>query len=146
MAEAFLAGLPEFEAALTKLIARQAAATRVATGKAAHLIEKKAKENLSRGSHRKGEPTGSNPGEPPELVTGTLRRSISVTGPEVVGPATYKAEVGPTAVYGRIQELGGVAGNYAILPPRPYLGPTIVASQAEFAALFREAWRVGQIL
>jgi hypothetical protein len=56
-----------------------------------------------------------------------LRRSITVEGPRAIGGGTYEAKIGPTAVYGRIQELGGPIWTGAQLPPRPYLAPTVNA-------------------
>lgn len=80
---------------------------------------------LSRYSHPPGTGTPSPPGFPPARVTGQLAISIRTDPPIQVGSASWKTRVGPTAVYGRIQELGGVTGrNHATrLPPRPYLRP-----------------------
>ncbi|MEU6347233.1 HK97 gp10 family phage protein [Streptomyces sp. NPDC046977] len=117
-------------------------ATRLATAHAAHLAEAAIKQILTTSSHPKGTPTPSAPGEPPSLVTGTLRRSIKVVGPIPAGFGKWLAEVGPTAVYGRIQELGGTAG-YAELPPRPYVMPAyerLVAGGA-IARTYHMAWR-----
>jgi phage gpG-like protein len=62
-------------------------------------------------------------------VTGTLRRSITVKGPHPLGLGRWEAQIGPTAVYGRIQELGGVTGRggATVLPARPYVAPTLPA-------------------
>lgn len=143
-------GVSEFKAAIEASVARQLAATGAAVGRGAHLIEGKIKEKLSdsgssgqgrdsKGRFTKGETSSSPPGSPPYLVSGTLRRSVTVQGPAPEG-AGFKASVGPTAVYGRIQELGGVAGRGARLPARPYVRPAIVESGEELHALFREAW------
>ncbi len=135
-------GVPEFRAAIDAHVARQLVATRVAVGKAAHLIEEKAKLQLTSSSHRAGTPTPSRPGSPPSLVTGLLRRSVSVTGPTALTATSFTASAGPTAVYGRIQELGGVTGRggTASLPARPYMEPAMTAAEPEVQALFREAW------
>lgn len=109
---------------------------------------KAAQVELSRTSHTKRTPTPSRPGEPPSLISGTLRRSIIFTPAVPAGPGRYVATVGGTVIYARIQELGGSAGrNHATsLPPRPYLRPAAdklassgtlseVASAAFLAAL-----------
>ncbi|MEV0090470.1 HK97 gp10 family phage protein [Streptomyces sp. NPDC050738] len=118
-----ITGLSELHGALSAMDSAIQKATRVATAHAAHLAEGAIKRMLTTSSHPKGTPTPSAPGDPPSLVTGTLRRSIKVVGPVPVGRGTWMAEIGPTAVYGRIQELGGTAGRGAELPPRPYVAP-----------------------
>ena len=73
---------------------------------------------LGTSSHALGTPTPSQPGEPPSLITGQLRRSV-IMRPK----GRAHVQVGATTVYARIQELGGAAGrNHASqLPARPYL-------------------------
>lgn len=135
-------GIAEALAAIEEMVLRQHAATRAATAKALHLVERETKSELSKNSHRRGTPSPAGPGEPPALVTGNLRRSISVTGPDPKGVGTWEGRVGPTAVYGRIQELGGRTGrSHAVnLPPRPYLQPTIERLHDDIARIFYEAW------
>lgn len=138
-------GIPELMAAFGRMSRRVDAGSRIATAAGAHLIEKKTKERLTTYSHKKGEPTPSPPGQPPALITGTLRRSIKVTGPmAAAGPYAYEAQIGPTVVYGRIQELGGVCGRNraTTLPARPYLTPAYndVASSGELKRIFTAAW------
>src|SRR5262249_46431466 len=120
MAYVVLTGIKQLQGALAAIQARQVAATGRATAKALHTIERAAKQKLTPSSHRRGEPTPSAPGDPPSLVSGALRRSVQVDGPEPTGPTGWEGQVGPTIVYGRIQELGGVAGRGAVLPARPY--------------------------
>lgn len=138
-------GVADLMAALGRMSRRVDAGSRIATGAAAHLIEAKTKEKLTTYSHKKGEPTPSPPGQPPALVTGTLRRSIKVTGPTPTGgPYAYEAQIGPTVVYGRIQELGGVCGRgrATTLPARPYLSPAFddVTKSGELKRIFTTAW------
>jgi phage gpG-like protein len=137
--EFHLVGVSEFKDAIDAHIARQMVATREAVAKGAHTIEAKAKDELATSSHPKGTPTPSQPGEPPSLISGSLRRSVRVQGPTGDGK-TFIASVGPSMVYGRIQELGGTAGHGNRLPPRPYMKPAVEKSAAELLALFREAW------
>jgi len=84
-------------------------------------IEQQIKTLLSTSAHPPGTPTPSAPGSPPAVVTGTLRRSI--TTERRPGAGGVYVSVGPTAVYGRIQELGGRAGRGSTLPARPYVAP-----------------------
>lgn len=139
MAEFHLLGVSDFKGAIDAAIARQLAATRVAVGKGAHLIEEKTKAALSESSHPKGTPTPSAPGEPPSLISGTLRRSVRVVGPSSIGKG-FTASIGPTAVYGRIQELGGIAGRGSRLPARPSLSVGVKDAGPELHSLFQEAW------
>lgn len=135
-------GVPNLQRAMAAMVVRQNAATRTATSKAAHHMEREIKAELSLGSHRRGEPTTSEPGTPPDMVSGDLRRSVQVDGPWPHAPSGWEAEVGPTIEYGRIQELGGETGRHGAtyLPPRPYVEPTLEKNQAEIAAIYREAW------
>lgn len=134
-----LRGASEFLAAVDKKNEQMRTATRLAVAKALHMIERRAKQNLALKTHKAGTPTPSGPGEPPALITGNLRRSISVTGPVAVGPATWAGKVGPTAVYGRIQELGGQTAR-GYLPARPYMDPALRELRAEIRAMFQAAW------
>jgi phage gpG-like protein len=119
-------------------------------------------EVLSQRAHGEGEPAGP-AGEPPSVVSGTLRRSVKATPPQSLGPGRAGAAVGSSVVYARIQEFGGVieakggmlhwtdgsGAHFAKrveLPARPYLHPAIqlmvgsgrlreVAAKAWLAAL-----------
>lgn len=135
-------GVKEAIAALEKKNAQIDAATRTATAKVLHLVERRTKEKLGEKSHQAGTPTPSQPGEPPALITGNLRRSITVKGPDALGAGAYQGQVGPTAIYGRVQELGGGPHN---LPARPYLQPAYDDLRAEIPDIFREAWRAAVI-
>ncbi len=138
-----LEGAAELKSTLLGTISAQQAATRQATATAAHLIERTAKEKLATTSHAAGTPTPSAPGEPPSLVTGNLRRSVRVVGPESTmlgGFQGWKAQIGPTAVYGRIQELGGPT-LHGMLPARPYLEPSYLEVKPKLRPIFEAAWR-----
>lgn len=83
---------------------------------------------LRRFTHPAGTPTPSPKGAPPARISGTLARSIRqepMGGGRRIGPHTWQSEVGPTVVYGRIQELGGWAGrnHVTFVPARPYIAP-----------------------
>ncbi|MFJ2630828.1 hypothetical protein ACIO6U_02540 [Streptomyces sp. NPDC087422] len=137
-------GLTELTAAMARTVKLADAATRVATAKGAHALEGEIKKTLTARSHRKGTPTPSGPGEPPALVTGTLRRSVTVKGPLPAGRGRWEAQIGPTAVYGRIQGLGGVTGRggTTTLPARPYVRPTFERAVASglLAGIYHQAW------
>lgn len=71
---------------------------------AALAIERQAKKNANTGTHARGEGHLKGTGPGPNVVTGTLRRSITT---EVrYGFGTYVAQVGPTVEYARSLELG----------------------------------------
>lgn len=146
-------GTAEFDRALQRLVADASQAARRGANAAALTVATRTKEKLTTSSHRRGEPTPSRPGEPPSLVTGTLRRSIKTVPAEPQGATGWAAKVGPTAAYGRIQELGGTLGYNprhgmwrkgmeGSLPARPYLAPAVqelIDSGALWAA-FRSGW------
>lgn len=138
------------------MVERQTVMSRQGLMKAAHLLERDIKASLSetgepgsQGRDSKGKFTkrsggaSSAPGTPPHLQSGDLRRSIQVDDPVGLGGARWSVEVGPTVEYGRIQELGGVAGRGAVLPPRPYVAPALERMGPAMAAVMREAWRAG---
>lgn len=135
-------GLTDAARMLTEHAAALEVATRTATGLAAHLVERNTKTLLARQSHPRRTPTPSQPGEPPAAITGTLMRSVTVQGP-TGGAGTWRASVGPTTIYSRIQELGGMAGRHRAtrLPARPYLAPAVDMSRDQIAGLYYRAWR-----
>lgn len=149
-----MTGIAEFRAALDEIVARVNAATRQAVTTGGHVLEAETKRLLSnsgtaaaQGRDASGRFTrvarpSSPPGSPPMLQTGTLRRSIKVTAPESTGPTGWTISVGPSVIYGRIQELGGDTGT-ATLPARPYLKPALdnVIANGTLAACYATAWR-----
>jgi len=128
---------------LLAMAERRSEATRRATADGALVIERQIKLQLSRSSHVRGTPTPSNPGQPPSLISGNLRRSVGSTRPRPLGLAGWEASFGPTAVYGRIHEFGGQTGRLGrtTLPPRPYVAPGVAVAVPQVAAIFRAAWR-----
>lgn len=119
-------------------------ATRQATAAGGQLIANEMKKVLTTSTHKRGTPTPSRPGDPPSLVSGQLRRSVKVDGPKRLGPGVYQARVGPTAIYGRIQDQGGMAGRgrSVRLPARPFVAPTEkrLAANSQLARVYRDAW------
>ena len=118
-------GVAEFNAALDKAVKGAYEAGRKGANNAAKEVAKATQEKLRSSTHKRGTPTPSRPGEPPSLVSGQLRRSVKIIPAVPYGATAWKSQVGPTAVYARIQELGGVTGNGATLPARPYLEPAV---------------------
>jgi phage gpG-like protein len=137
-----ISGVRELRTAMTAMVARQDAATRTGLGKAAHLLEREIKAQLSTGSHQAHEPTTSAPGSAPDLVSGDLRRSVQVDDMLSLGQGRYSTQVGPTIVYGRIQEFGGQTGrNHATtLPPRPYVAPALEKMTPVMFEVMKSAW------
>jgi phage gpG-like protein len=135
-----MTGGPEFVAALGKQILAAAAVTEIAVKAAAEVVQRKTVDNLMLQEHPRGTPTPSSPGEPPAMISGTLKASVTVTPVTVSGDGNFEARVGPTAVYARIQELGGTAGHGAQLPARPYLEPAVAEVKTEVHAVFEAHW------
>jgi hypothetical protein len=135
-------GTREWGAKLEELVLRLADATYTATRDGLHTIEAAEKTLLSLFSHPPGTPTPSPPGSPVGLITGHLRRGVNVDGPWQLSLFEVEGSVGPTAVYARIQELGGFTGkgHTTYLPPRPYHQPTIDAVLPQVYQGYADAW------
>lgn len=125
---------------LSAVAAKIAVANKLAITLAANILKKNTQTGLALRSHPRGTPTPSPPGDAPALVTGALRRSIDVQIQSSAVLAT--AQIGPTIIYGRIQELGGSAGrgHAAHLPARPYMKPALEYSIPEMGEAVRSAW------
>lgn len=130
-------GLTEWRAALRGKETAVNLATRKATTKNVHVVERAVKLSLSRYPHPEGTPTPAPPGGPPGLITGTLRRSQRTTPARRQAAGVWSAMTGPTVKYARAQELGYPRGN---LPARPYQKPTTRAQLATIRRNYREAW------
>lgn len=141
-------GVDEWSAALDAMLERVGKATDVTVDAGLALIQRGAQQNLTYFTHPRGTPTPSAPGDPPALISGALRRSIKARRTRK-GPDVFEGRVGPTIIYGRIQELGGRLGRnprHAMwrspgsLPPRPYLRPAAFNAAPKIRKLFVEAW------
>jgi hypothetical protein len=75
MEGAHIAGVSEIQALLKGKILKADLAAVAIVRRAQAVVEANAKSQFT-GSHAKGSPTTSSPGSPPDVVTGTLRRSI----------------------------------------------------------------------
>lgn len=112
----------------------------LAVKQAGLVVERAAKKNI-RGRHAVGTPRpdgGENTGDGTLMnVTSALRASITTTSPKRIGFGSYMVQVGPTMIYGRVQELGGGPSN---LPARPYMAPALASSGAEIYAIYNRVW------
>lgn len=138
-----ITGITELADALTTIAGRVEAASRDAIHTATLVAESQARNLLSTYAHDPGTPTPSPPGDPPAKITGALRDSFKVTGP-IGGGGAYTSVLGPTIVYARIQELGGVTGrgHATTLPPRPYFKPAFerLREAGTLTRIFTAAW------
>lgn len=82
-------------------------------------VERAAKINANTGTHKRGEGHIPGTGPGPNVVTGTLRRSITTT--VRYGFGSYIATVGPTVEYARAVELGSKRWKSGVR--YPYLMP-----------------------
>lgn len=117
------------------------------------VVERSYKKILRTYTHPEGTPTTSPPGEPPALVTGTLMRSVKTRGP-FPGKRRYQyvGRVGPTAVYARIQDLGGDVrkarrpgarrrpAGLIHIPARPYAQRATDRVRRDVRRLFQVRW------
>lgn len=128
-------GLTRFYETLEKRVAEVDAATAGFVTEGAHAIERQAKINASSGRHQAGTPTPATPGSGPAIISGTLRRSIHVEGPQRLGLGSFSAMVGPSVIYGRRVEL-----EYDY----PYLGPAVkFVSNVVLHTLAKKWWGRG---
>lgn len=135
-------GLHAFDAAIKKVEGQADLAARAIVTQSAAVVEAAAKGNFE-GSHRKGEPHVG--GNKPNVVTGTLRRSIRHDPVRRYGIGDYGTEVAPRTVYARRVELGGTAqgwrGRTFTTGKYPYFTPAVESSRPKLEAIAAEQWR-----
>ncbi|MGN6724113.1 MAG: hypothetical protein ACTHJM_16015 [Marmoricola sp.] len=129
-------GLGDLEAALTRGMGQAALAARSNVELLALDLIKEAQANFS-GSHAKGRPHISSANGYPNVVTGTLRRSIQSDGIKAIGPAIYSTRVGPSTVYARAIELGNPRSRSGAYP---YFGPAAKRVRAKAGAIATANW------
>lgn len=144
MATIHLEGADALKRALDYLIDRAGVSAGVAADRMADVAKRAIHTNLNLSSHPPGTPTPSPPGFPPSRITGQLDESVTETlrhHEDSVGHA--ENHVAPTAVYARIQELGGWTGvgHHTYLPPRPYVRPALEKSRRELQNAAERAFR-----
>jgi hypothetical protein len=105
------------------------------------------KLTLTKRTHALGTPTPSQPGQPPALVSGKLRRGVHRTPARAMGPGMamqVMGLIGPAMIYGPVHEFGPVTitaknfpqlGNPTVgffgpqvrIPRRPWMKPSMDA-------------------
>jgi HK97 gp10 family phage protein len=137
-------GLRSVEAAFTKVSADADTAARSIVAKGAAVVEAAAKANFQ-GSHKRGEPHVG--GSKPNVVTGTLRRSIRTDPIVRYGLGEYGTRVAPSTVYARRVELGypgggkGAGRGHGHTNPHPYFTPAVDSTRPQLEALAAAEWR-----
>lgn len=81
----------------------------------------------------------SAPGEPPAVLYGRLRQSITWTEPVWDGN-TVTAEVGTNVEYAARLEYGGIDRRGVRMLPRPYMEPTVLRMARTIAEILEEAF------
>lgn len=133
----------EWRAALDHKFEQVERATWRGMREAQRIVERSYKKILRTYTHPPGTPTTSPPGEPPALVTGTLARSVHASRPRHGRkPYSVEGDVGPTAAYARIQDLGGRTGAHhrTVLPARPYARRATDRTRSDVRRLFVVRW------
>lgn len=133
-------GLDQFDAAVARLMDRIDDAGRAIAVESLAVVERRAKGNFE-GSHPRGMPHVG--GAKPNIVSGTLRRSIRQTPVRRAGAQAWAGSVGPTTVYGRRIELGypgGEGRGRQRTRPFPYLKPAVVESYDDIRGIGRRHW------
>lgn len=126
-------GLDKLYAAIDRLGTQADAAAREIVAKSAALLEAAAKANFA-GAHKKGQPHVG--GDKPNVVTGSLRRSIRADPVVQSGSHEFSTRVGPRTVYARRVELG-----YQGSKGYPYFAPAYRQVQPQLEALAAATWR-----
>lgn len=133
----YFTGQHEVIARFAEMAAKAEAETPAAINEILRRVAMQQRTLLNLGSHPPGTRTGSVPGSPPWRITGRLMDSATVRRARLTGPGRWEGMTGPTAVYGRVQELGGGPYN---LPPRPSLRPAWDLVRPTVSTQFRAAW------
>lgn len=125
-------GLSKLYEAIEKMAEGADEAAREIVAKSAAVAEAAIKGNFA-GTHKRGQPHVG--GDQPNVVTGTLRRSIRADTITRFGRGDYGTVVGPRTVYARRVELG-----YRGSRGYPYVKPGYEHARPEMAAVAREVW------
>jgi hypothetical protein len=116
---------------------------RMTVTRAAARVEAVAKKNFE-GAHKRGEPHVG--GASPNVVSGTLRRSITRTQVFRLGETDWGTKVGPATVYARRIELGYPGGGHGPGHQRtrafPYFKPAVDKVIPEFHDIAAETWNL----
>jgi phage gpG-like protein len=139
---ATVSGVPEAIGALMDMVAKARIDTPRQINDSLRVVARQQRTLLSLGEHPRGTKTGSPPGSPPWKISGNLMDSVRVWRATPDGLDRWEGWVGPTAVYARIQELGGDTGreHRTHLPPRPSLYPAWRIVQPTVRPAFKATW------
>lgn len=137
MPSVHFSGQHEWFAGFRAMAAKAEAETPAAINEILRKVATQQRTLLTLGSHPPGTRTGSAPGSPPWRITGHLSDSVTVRRARHGGAGRWEGSAGPTAIYGRVQELGG--GRYR-LPARPSLRPAWGLVRPTVSSQFRAAW------
>lgn len=127
-------GRPELDAALAVIVARAERTAKEIVMEGAALVERAAKQNFQ-GKHRPGQPHVG--GDRPNVVTGSLRRSIGHERVKLTPTRGYSTRVGPRMIYSRSVELGNPRTNSR---PFPYFTPAVETVRPQLQALAARKW------
>lgn len=151
-------GTARITAAIERIKKQLDIATRDATKEAGEALQAAARRNFhgyhAFGYHHLG-------GDSPNTVSGDLQASIQFLTPVLSeGSARYSTKIGPTAIYGRVIELGATITpkeakmlswfdaqmglrrfeDEVTIPPRPYFRPAVEDLPPRMTQIFYDAW------
>jgi phage gpG-like protein len=137
-----------------------AEAPRAACEALGRTAETAVKVTLTSSTHPPGTLTPSRPGQPPSLITGTLRRSIARTPVMQDGTASFRCLVGSKLIYAPVHEFGpvtitarnfpqlgnpkvGFFGRSVVIPQRPFIATAVRGMESTGIAhrVTTDAWR-----
>ena len=134
--------LRELDAAIGRLSTRLSLVARTTVTRAAARVEAEAKHNFD-GAHGRGQPHVG--GASPNVVSGTLRRSIGHSMISRIGTVDWGTIVGPRTKYARRVELGypgGEGRGHQHTRPFPYFKPAVDKVIPEFGSIAAETWKL----
>lgn len=129
-------GLREFHTALETVAHEAEAASQRSVTRMAAMVEAAVKGNFQ-GSHAKGDPHVQTSPPRPNVVSGTLRRSVRSDPIQRRGVADFATQVGPRTIYARAVEKGIRPGSAAY----PYFEPGVEHERPKFPGVAAEEWR-----
>jgi phage gpG-like protein len=137
-----------------------AEAPRAACEALGRTAETAVKVTLTSSTHPPGTRTPSQPGMPPSLITGTLRRSVARTPVMQDGTAAFRCLVGSKIIYAAVHEHGpvviraknfpqlgnptvGFFGRSVVIPRRPFIATAVTGLETTGIAhrVATDAWR-----
>ena len=135
-------GVEETKAAFARMVEGAAVAAPKTIDLVLTKYARQVRVQLSMGQHARGTKTGSVAPAPPWRITGHLSQSVKTSRARKITAYSWSGEAGPTAIYSRIQELGGSTGwqHRTRLPARPYAAPAWRIVKSSVTPSFKRAW------